>query len=192
MAALKTSARKVGALTILGTLMACSDPAAPEMVTPPPDPDPEFTKVYDLDVEIRYIEVRGSCDEDVLGNSTAGEFQYKIVVSGHGQTRTHESDGYNTVLGQAFQRNKGTNINFTNRTYSWKALSSSADIDVKLHGAEWDGTSKDKRMANRSGSKSVPFKVGTETRRVVIGASGDCQIRLHYDATWTERLVSKS
>ena len=60
---------------------------------------------------------------------------------------------------------------------------------MKLHGAEWDGPVKDDDMRDRSGSEAVPFKLGKHERMVVIGAKPDCQIRLIYDAEWTERVV---
>jgi hypothetical protein len=155
---------------------------------PEPDPTPELTTVYDLDLVTRYIDVRASCDRDFLGNFDPGEFQYKVEVSGQGQSHTQASQGYNTVLGEKFQRNGGTTINFGNETYIWKGLAKNASISVKLYGAEWDQLSKDPDMANRSGSVAVPFMLGTETRRLTLGADGNvCQIQLVYDATWTER-----
>ena len=167
-------------------LTACSD----NLAGPDADPGPQLTTVYDLDVVTRFIEVRASCDQDFLGNFDPGEFQYKIELTGEKQSHTQSSKGYNTFLGENFQRNNGTTINFANETYLWRGLSSNARIDVKLFGAEWDGTSKDARMANRSGSVRVPFTVGTETRTLTVGADGAvCQIRLNYDVTWHERVV---
>jgi hypothetical protein len=167
-------------------LMACSrDVAGPDA-----DAGPEFTTVYDLDLVTRYIEVRASCDQDILGNFEPGEFQYKIEITGEKQSHAQSSKGYNTLLGENFQRNNGNWINFGNETYLWRGLRSNARIDVKLSGAEWDLQKKDERMANRSGSVRVPFKLGTETRSLTIGADGNvCQIRLHYDVTWRERVV---
>jgi hypothetical protein len=40
-----------------------------------------------------------------------------------------------------------------------------------------------------AGSRTVPFALGKKGRTVIIGANADCQIRLHYDAEWTERVV---
>ncbi len=178
------------ALLPIATLVACGESTtAPDPVQDPP-PDPQLTTAYDLDVEVRYINVRGSCDEDILGNSTPGEFQYRIVVKGEGQSNALESKGYNTVTGENFQRNAGTDINFANRTYTWRGLSASATVEVELHGAEWDGVAKDSRMANRGGSVKVPFALGRNTRSITIGATGACQIRLYYDAEWLERVIT--
>ncbi len=171
-------------LTILATVAGCSDATGPEA-----EPEPQFATVYDLNVETRYIEVIGSCDTDLFGNSNPGEFQYRIVVYGEGQEFTQQSTGYNTVGGENFQRNAGNTINFGNRDYRWGGLESTNSISVKLHGAEWDGLSKDDRMKNRSGSVPVPFALGTRTRAITIGATGACQIKLFYDATWTEREI---
>ena len=186
MSATRTIRMLASVLLAAAGLTACSDNVA----GPDADPGPQFTTVYDLDLVTRYIDVRASCDQDFLGNFDPGEFQYKIELTGEKQSHTQSSKGYNTFLGENFQRNNGTTINFANETYLWRGLSSNARIDVKLFGAEWDGTSKDARMANRSGSVRVPFKVGTETRTLTIGSDGNvCQIRLNYDVTWHERVV---
>jgi len=184
--ATRRSARVLLSLLLpMGTLAACSD----SMTGPGEDPGPQLTTVYDLDVVTRYINVRGSCDEDFLGNSEPGEFQYRIVVSGAGQSHTQESNGYNEVTGENFQRNATTDIDFANKTYIWRGLSKSSSVKVTLAGAEWDGLTKDSRMANRSGSVDVPFELGRKTRSITIGATGKCQIRLYYDASWFERKI---
>jgi hypothetical protein len=175
------------ALLPLAALAACSEsPTAPGE-----QPGPQLTTVYDLDVVTRYIEVQASCDRDFLGNFDPGEFQYRIEVSGQGKSGSQESKGYNTVSGDYFQRNGGTTINFTNETYRWQGLPKNATVNVKLSGAEWDLLSKDANMANRSGTAAVSLELGTETKRLTIGADGNlCQIRLVYDVTWTERKVA--
>ena len=183
--ATRTARALLTALLPLASLGACSESA-----TAPESAPNRSTTVYDLDLVTRYIEVRASCDQDFLGNFDPGEFQYRIEASGHGQSYSHATKGYNTVTGENIQRNNGTTIDFTNVTYVWRGLSKDASISVKLFGAEWDGLAKDVAMANRSGSVSVPFKLGKETLRLTIGADGNkCQIRLVYDATWTERRV---
>ena len=184
-AATRSARALLSLLLPVAALAACSD----SMTGPDSDPGPQLTTVYDLDVVTRYINVRGSCDEDILGNSTPGEFQYRIVVSGAGQSHTQESAGYNKVSGENFQRNATTDINFANKTYIWRGISKSTSIEVYLAGAEWDGVVKDSRMANRGGSVKVPFALGKKTRSITIGATGKCQIRLYYDASWFERKV---
>jgi hypothetical protein len=186
-AAIRAARAIASVLLPVAGLAACSDPAGPDAEA---DPDPTPTIEYDLVVETRYINVRGSCDEDFLGNSMPGHFQYRIVVSGVGQSHTQSSRGYNEVTGENFQRNATTDINFTNRTYQWRDLSTSARIEVELGGVEWDLLERDSRMANRRGSVTVPFELGTHTRSITIGATAACQIRLYYDATWSERSSS--
>jgi hypothetical protein len=180
-------------LTLLlpaAVLGGCSKSMTGPDPDPDPDPAPVLTTFRDLEVEIRYIDVRASCDEDFLGNFDPGEFQYRIDVAGYGQLHMKESRGYNTVSGENFQRNAGTTINFANETYTFRSMGTTTTVEVSLAGAEWDGLRKDDRMANRRGTVTVPFKVGKETRRITIGADGDtCQIALVYDATWTERTV---
>jgi len=191
--AIRTARVLLTEFLLIGGLAACSESATGPDSTPSPGPAPAptLTTVYDLDVVVRYIEVRASCDRDFLGNFDPGEFQYKIDVTGKGKSYGMSSKGYNSVTGDNFQRNGGTTIDFTNETYTWRGLASDADITVKLSGAEWDGLGKDAAMANRSGSVAVPFKLGTETLRVTVGADGNlCQIRLVYDAKWSERVVS--
>lgn len=172
----------VMAIPVVAT--GCSDVTGPEA-----EPEPQFATVYDLVVETRYIEVRGSCDTDFLGNSNPGEFQYRILVYGEGQEFAQQSRGYNSVTGENFQRNAGNTINFGNKSYRWGGLETTNSVSVKLHGAEWDGVSKDDRMKDRSGSVKVPFALGSKTRAITIGASSACQIKLFYDATWAERQV---
>ena len=170
------------------SLTACSESitGALDEEEPPPRPKPELTRLYDLNITTRYIKVKGSCDKDVLGNPANGEFQWKYEVSHQGTTYSRESQNYNSVAGKSISRKAGENINFTNQTYSWTRLEKTTGFSVKLFGAEWDGAVKDNRMKNRSGSKEVPYKKGTETREVIIGATTACQIRLVYDAQWVE------
>jgi hypothetical protein len=170
-------------LAILVAVTACdaTGPTAP--------PEPQFATVYDLDVTTRYIKVMGSCDTNAFGTPSAGEFQYKYIVSGEGQTNTRQSSGYNTVTGTTYQKAAGGEINFTNRTFSWRGLTDTGAVSVKLHGAEWDGVVKDDRMKNRANSVTVPFKLGKSTREMGVGATSACAIRLVYYATWTERKI---
>jgi len=183
--------RNLSILLLVLTLTACGDSlTGPGMEDTPDEPEPELTTVYDLNLTTRYIEVRGSCDAaDVFGNPTHGEFQYRYEISGKGERHTRQSDNYNSRFGKTYNRKSGENINFANRTYTWRTLDRTARIDVKLFGAEWDGVTRDNRMENRSGSKTVPFALGKKTRTVIIGSTSSCQIRLYYDAEWTERLV---
>jgi hypothetical protein len=176
-----TTRRLLAASALL--LAACADsPMAPEV-----QPEPEAPRVtYRVDVETRYIKIRGSCDTDVFGDEVAGEFQYRIVVSGpDGARPAQASSGYNEWNGTMYQRNATTNINFSNRTYRWSNLPSTSGIRVHLSMAEWDGVKKDDRMANRGGSVAVPYAAGTNTRKITIGATGACQVSMYYDVTWT-------
>lgn len=183
---LARASRLLAGLLLALTFVACDGLTGPGAE----EPEPQFSSVYDLNLTTRYIKVQGSCDpNDLFGNPTHGEFQYKYIVSGEGQRHTRSSDRYNSVTGESFRRKAGELINFANRTYTWRTLSRPVHIDVKLHGAEWDGPVKDRDMQDRSGSKAVPFELGKHERMVVIGAEADCQIRLVYDAEWTERVV---
>lgn len=181
MTTLRPTARCLLTALSLLPLGACADgPTGPEA-----EPEePQY--VYQVDIETRYIKIRGSCDTDIFGDEVPGEFQYRIVVSGPDGARTpQQSSGYNKWNGTMYQRNATTNINFGNRTHRWSNLPSTGGFKVHLSMAEWDGVSKDDRMANRGGSVNVPFALGTKTRAITIGASGACQVRMYYDVTWS-------
>jgi hypothetical protein len=179
----------LGVWTLLLMLAGCG-----ETMTGPETPDePEpgaTTTVYDLDVTARYIDIAyaGSCDINLAGQYVNGEFQYHYKVSGEGKTYTSESNNYNSRFGITYSRKPEEVIDFSNKTYSWRGLSSSASITVTLFGVEWDGLVKDRRMNNRSGNNLVPFVPGTTTRRVDVGESG-CKMTLVYDVRWTARVV---
>lgn len=183
--------RFLSVLLLALTLTACGESlTGPEPPSEPPTETPTLTTVYDLNLTTRYIAVQGSCDKpNLLGNPTNGEFQYKYEITGEGGTHARQSDNYNSRTGKTYNRKPGENIDFSNRTYTWRTLSQTARINVKLFGAEWDGIVKDDRMKNRSGSRPVPFALGKQTHTVIIGATSSCQIRLFYDAEWTERVV---
>jgi len=171
-------------------LAACGDNVAgPEMGTDPVEPEPQFTTVYDLDVTTRYIAIGGSCDVDIRGIYANGEFQYRYEVRGEGQRYDRESKNYDSRLGEFFIRQPEETIDFTNKTYSWRTLSSSAEIEVVMAGVEWDGVVRDPRMNNRSHAQTVPFAVGKKTHSAAVGSGRECSISLVYDAEWTERLV---
>lgn len=174
--------RNIAVLAVLAAQTACSDAMGPDGG---PTPEPRVT--YDLSVKTRYINVEGSCDEDIFGSQVPGEFQYRIEVREGNQLRgSQESRGYNSVSGESFQRNRTTSINFSDRTFSWRDIPGTRDIEITFRAAEWDGLRKDSRMANRGVSKRVPFKAGTATHRVGLGPDAEkCALGLYYDATWT-------
>jgi|GEM_PF-3232182 len=147
------------------------------------DDAPQFKTVYSLSVTTHDIWVNGSCDK-VLGQATQGEFQYRVVFSGDGDVHSTESQNYDKRTGVVTGRVAGQKIDFNDETYSWGGLSSDAEISVSLSGTEWDGVIRDGRMSNRTGTKVVPFKLGSSARTITIGATKECQISLYYDAEW--------
>ncbi|MFK7844935.1 MAG: hypothetical protein AB8G77_06515 [Rhodothermales bacterium] len=160
-------------------------------VTPTPEdtePEPQFEKVYDLKLTTKFIWITGSCDK-TLGTSTSGEFQYRYEINGGGKKFDHESLDFDSRFGVVYNKVADNQINFADKTYSWSGMSSPAEIDVKLFGTEWDGVVRDSRMNNRQGSRTVPYKLGTETRTITIGATAECQMYLAYSAHWAERMV---
>ncbi|MEK9506563.1 hypothetical protein V3331_02585 [Gaopeijia maritima] len=156
---------------------------------PEPEPEPQPQIVWDVDLTTRYIKVLGTCDETIFGNSANGEFQYMYRVSGPGTARTRSSSDYNSPFGASYSRARGELIDFTNRTYTWRGLSSDARLEVRLWGSEWDGPTKDDAMKNIDKTGRVVFEPGKTTRSVRLGA-GSCRIELVYDVTWLERQIS--
>ena len=175
--------RSLLTVALLLSAGACTDGiTAPEV-----EPTPEPVTVFDLDLTTRYIEVLGTCDENVFGNSTDGEFQYKYTVSGAGKSYTRSTTDYNSPFSRNHQKGKGETIDFTNRTYVWRGLSApEGAVQVTFWGSEWDGPTKDSRMKNISDTRSVIYDTGKKTRTVTVG-SGACKLRLYYYATWTPR-----
>ena len=175
-------------ISLLTLALVLSASACTESLTAPEvDPTPAPVTVFDLDVTTRYIEVLGTCDENVLGNSTDGEFQYKYRVSGAGRSHTRSSTDYNSPFSPHYQRGRGEKINFENRTYVWRGLAApEGAVEVTFWGSEWDGPRKDSRMKNIYDTRSVIYDTGRKERSVTLG-SGACRIRLHYYATWTAR-----
>ena len=155
-----------------------------------PDPVVEMETVYDLTLKTHFINITGSCDA-TFGQPTSGEFQYRYEISGGGKTFELESQNYDSRFGVVHNRVAGQQINFQDESYSWSRMSSPEDISIKLFGTEWDGAIRDSRMSNRNGSRTVPFKLGSTTRTITIGANKECQIYLAYTAEWREREVPK-
>ena len=174
--------RRLSSALIATLLGACVSPTAPEAPVVEPE---EPTYAYAVTVETRYIDIVGSCDEDIFGDEVSGEFQFYISVGG----RLHYSTDYNKAYGYMYQRNGGTNIDFRNRTYSFNNLQSPAGIDISFRLAEWDGVRKDSRMADRSATEEVPYELGTRTRKFTLGAKSDCRGTLYYDVTWSRNEV---
>lgn len=144
--------------------------------------------VYDLHVKTHFIHVTGSCDK-ALGQPTSGEFQYRYEFNGEGKSFDLESQNYNSRFGVVHNRVAGQQINFKDETYSWSGLQKTDGIEVTLSGTEWDGAIRDGDMSDRSGSRTVPYKLGSSPRTITIGANSSCQIYLSYTAEWRTREV---
>lgn len=171
------------------TLALAAGGCADSLTAPEADPTSEPVTVFDLDLTTRYVEVLGTCDENVFGDSTDGEFQYMYRVSGAGQSHTRSTENYNSPFSPNVQRGKGELINFANRTYVWRGLAApEGAVEVTFWGSEWDGPTKDARMKNIHSTRAVIYDTGKHTRSVTLG-SGSCRIRLYYDATWTPRTL---
>ncbi|RMF68015.1 MAG: hypothetical protein D6740_11150 [Alphaproteobacteria bacterium] len=172
---------------ILGLVLALSLTACGESMTgvdgedpDPPDPQPRETS-YILTVTTHFIQVIGSCDT-VFGQATQGEFQYRYEYTGEGEVYELESQGFDSRFGVVTGRVAGQFIDFDDKTYTWRKTGDAPSVSVKLFGTEWDGAIRDGRMSRRSGSKTVPFKDGSASRTITIGATKACQIVLHYTA----------
>lgn len=180
--------RRCSLTLIVPVLAACGpSPTAPVDAPAPASEQPATpTYAYSVEVETRYIDIIGSCDTDIFGDEVPGEFQFHIKLSGpDGDRAPHQSRGYDEALGTMYQRNAGTNINFTNRTYVWTNLTSPNGVRIALNVSEWDGVRRDSRMSDRGNSERVDYALGTRTRTLNVGATSACRGRLYYDVTWT-------
>lgn len=152
---------------------------------------PELVTVYDLSIQLRFIEVMGSCDpDDIFGNPTNGEFQYRIVVSGEGQSHTEETSGYGTVLGVNVPRMAGEQISLPTTIYNWNDLPEGARVAVEFRASEWDGLGRDPRMIDVHSMRVEVVRLGGRmAHSITIPLGPPCMLTLQYYVTWTPQEV---
>lgn len=182
-----TKAILLGLLPVLG-LAGCSESTDPNGGG---NGGPQLVTVYDLELQLRFIEVLGSCDpDDIFGNPTNGEFQYRIVVSGEGQSHTRETSGYGTVLGANIPRMAGEAIVFNTTIYNWFNRPEGASVTVEFRASEWDVVARDSRMFDEHGTRVERVQLGGRlSRSIRLGPVPSCLLQFDYYVTWTAREV---
>ena len=178
----------LGLLPVLG-LAGCSESTDPN--DGGGNGGPQSVTVYDLSIQLRFIEVLGSCDpDDIFGNPTNGEFQYRIVVSGEGQSHTRETSGYGTFLGVNVPRMAGEQISIPTTIYNWNDLPEGALVTVEFRASEWDGLGRDPRMIDEHSTRMEGVLLGGRlSSSVAVGSSLSCLLNLQYYVTWTPQEV---
>jgi len=188
--------RHLRTLPLAYVMTACAGDAT----GPADEPAPAFELRFKVTVTVRYLEVssREACDGVALisREPREGQFQYRILVeAGDKYTGSTESNGYGSVLGEAFWRAPGELINFANRDFEIASLAPGEAFAVSLIGSEWDGLERDSRMDHRSGGASVVLTEGSAAgtfrdRRVEVGDDADCGLALVWDYSVTRRMVA--
>jgi hypothetical protein len=164
--------------------------APPGDAPPSEEPPPETRTVYDLRLIPEHITIVGTCDLS-FGSFAPGEFQYRVEFSGQGESFATQSEGFDERGGDLYERDEGEHIAFGPMQQHWAGLEEDRrdGIRVTLRGTEWDGAFRDADMSRRSGSRTVPFALGSTDRTVTVGADDRCQMRLTYSAYWAVREV---
>lgn len=169
----------IAALAML-TLWACSESTTEQNGGGGNQPAPGPTRV-DVAVESRYIRIHGSCDEDAFGNPASGEFHYQVVIVGPGRTVTHGTTDYNSVTATPVSRSAGSNIDFGNRTLTFRNVELDVVVEIRLGLVEWDGPIRDFRMDNRRGRRFIETGIVQDYTGSVDVGSGDCHGELFFD-----------
>jgi hypothetical protein len=184
--------RTLAVLVVSSLVAGCSSPTNPSPAPPPgggnTTPPPAQTETrYDFDVIVRYIDVSPveACDGRVpiLNTVLDGEFQFRIDALGSAKTEFFQTDNYNSVAGENYQKMPGTRIDFTNRTWSFNNLRNGDVVRVRLRGTEWDLTSRDPDMNDLTDSITWTMSSSLSSRtgqRLSIG-NNDCGLTLVYD-----------
>ncbi len=181
------------ALCVTAACGGNSDPTGPS-----DDPGVTTETRWDVDVTVRYVHSSTveTCDgTGFLGADQPGEYQYRITASYGGTTKTLETANYGSVLGQSVSLGKNASDNFANKTWSFVNLKAGEGVVLKMAVTEWDGTSKDSDMNNKSKSTTItPSSLlpsgGTKSDRGLGVGDSKCGLTLYYDVTATQRQVS--
>jgi hypothetical protein len=181
-------------------LSACSSdsPAGPTP-TPTPTPTPVVESRWDVDVVVRYVKASAdeACDGriPIIGTAEDGEFQYRIVASFGSQSDSTQSLNYGSVAGISRSLLPEEIWNFGNETMTFSNLSAGQGVQLTLFATEWDTTSKDGYLNNRSNSLTItPSSLlpngGTRTDRALGVGNATCGLTLYHDVTARVRQVT--
>ena len=176
-------------LAMMLAAAACQNPMEPGD-EPAPQPGPGPSLRHNAAVVLRRIDVEGTCDRDLFGDETKGNFAYRIrvrenTVSGRGATHTLQSGNYGDPLGTVYLRGSGSSIDLDDRTYEVRALSEGESVTISLYGIEWDVLGRDKNMDGSGASQTRRYSSdGRKYYELNLG-SGSCKIELEYAIDWS-------
>jgi hypothetical protein len=150
-----------------------------------------------MDVTVRYVKASANktCDgSGTLNLGNPGEYQYRISASFGGVSRSMETNNYGSVTGAHATLDREELDNFPNKTWSFTNLKSGDAVSLTMWVTEWDGTSKDGDMNNKSNTLQLTASSllptgGTKTDRALGVGNGDCGLTLYYDISAIQRTV---
>ncbi len=183
---------KLGLLALLLVAVSACDQSAIA-----PEPEPQFEGRWDIDVVVRYVKASSehTCDgTNLFGANNPGEYQYRIVASEGGITKSLQTDNYSSVLGRSHTLNTAEIHNFANRTWQFSNLTEDQGVLLTLYSTEWDGTVKDDDMNNRSNARKITPSTllpvgGRSTDRALGVGTSTCGLTLYYDLEVAHREV---
>lgn len=188
-------------LAALCALTACSsgsNPAGPEDPPPGPGPGPITESRWDLDVTVRYVKASRdeTCDgKTIFGVVNPGEFQFRVVGSFGSRTETLETFDYGSIAGISHMMAPEEINNFTNQTWTFNNLREGQGVELRLYATEWDVSSRDSDLNNRSSSVTITPSAllpsgGTRIDRAVGVGDARCGLTLYHDVTVRLRTVT--
>lgn len=173
------------AIAILCSATACSDATGPE-----------FETVTDVTLTPRYLTVssNSACDGSgvISGEPRNGEFQYRVEGWRNGTLlESLQSRGYGSVTGAATSAGPRETIQFANETWRFNNLRSGDQVELRLRATEWDGTSRDDYLNDRtiSGDFNIPIDPQDATNASLSVGTDNCGLTLHFDLSITTREV---
>lgn len=125
------------AIAILCSATACSDATGPDGDPRPEAPEAQFETVTDVTLTLRYLRVsaHSACDgvAVISREPRNGEFQYRVEGYRNGtRLETLQSSRYGSVTGAATSAGPGETIQFANQTWSFDALRSGDQVELRL------------------------------------------------------------
>jgi hypothetical protein len=181
-------------LAAIGGVAACGKEAGP---TEEPG-GPAFESRWDMTVTVRYVKGSSNltCDgRDLLGAANPGEYQYRIAAAYGSTVKQAESQSYGSVIGISYSLMPEEIYNFANEDWSFNDLQAGQSVALTLSSTEWDGTSKDDYMNDRSNILTLTPSTlrptgGTSTDRALGVGHSDCGLTLYYDVAIVQRQVA--
>lgn len=177
------------AIAILCSATACSDATGPDG---DPTPEAQFETLTDVTLTPRFLTVRpnSACDGSgvISGEPRNGEFQYRVEGYRNGtRLKLLQSSGYGSVTGAATSAGPGETIQFANQTWRFDNLRSGDQVELRLRATEWDATSRDDYLNDRTISNdfNIPIDPEDVTNVELKVGTDNCGLTLYYDLSIT-------